>query len=193
MAVRTVEVTMTYKVPDLVSRVARGVALLDAKVPGWWKEIDIKELDLSANSACVVGQLAIKSMLNGPLDGYYGGIGKLFPKEAAKDDKIKNPTIPVSVGPEVEKASAKHGFDFTDVEMDEFANWIERQPADHPWKPEDGYYSADHIQNRVWDYLTQIWVQVVKERQQAARARKRAVKAVKKTTAKKTTAKAKAR
>lgn len=39
------------------TRVARGVALLDEKLPGWDRRIDISELALSNCYRCVLGQL----------------------------------------------------------------------------------------------------------------------------------------
>lgn len=38
-------------------RVARGVALLDQKRPGWEQEIDLDTLDISKPCFCVVGQM----------------------------------------------------------------------------------------------------------------------------------------
>lgn len=38
-------------------RVMRGVALLDARVPGWEKSIDLSVLDVSLHDTCVIGQI----------------------------------------------------------------------------------------------------------------------------------------
>ena len=37
--------------------VARGVALLDERLPGWDEEIDVDNLKLSDSCGCVLGQL----------------------------------------------------------------------------------------------------------------------------------------
>lgn len=37
--------------------VARGVALLDSKVPGWWRVINLDQLDMSDCNDCMLGQL----------------------------------------------------------------------------------------------------------------------------------------
>jgi len=43
--------------PNIPQRVARGVALLDAKRPGWEQEIDLDTLEVEAPWHCVIGQL----------------------------------------------------------------------------------------------------------------------------------------
>jgi hypothetical protein len=40
------------------ARVARGVALLDERVPDWRAHIDLELLDMGNSSRCVLGQLA---------------------------------------------------------------------------------------------------------------------------------------
>jgi hypothetical protein len=40
-------------------RVERGAALLDERLPGWAKQIDLTILDLSSGCDCVLGQLAL--------------------------------------------------------------------------------------------------------------------------------------
>lgn len=42
---------------DPLTNVARGVALLDAKRPGWERDIHIDTLDLRSPSLCILGQL----------------------------------------------------------------------------------------------------------------------------------------
>ena len=42
---------------DYDTRVARGAALLDEKLPGWWQRVDLDRLDLSKCTDCVLGQL----------------------------------------------------------------------------------------------------------------------------------------
>lgn len=42
---------------DAATRVARGVALLDRKAPGWVDRIDLDTLELSSAFDCVLGQL----------------------------------------------------------------------------------------------------------------------------------------
>lgn len=45
------------RVNTIIGRVERGAALLDEKRPGWWKNIDLGRLDISAGCDCVAGQL----------------------------------------------------------------------------------------------------------------------------------------
>lgn len=41
----------------IAERVARGAALLDAKRPGWDRQVDLAVLDLEDCALCVIGQL----------------------------------------------------------------------------------------------------------------------------------------
>lgn len=41
----------------LAARVAKGAALLDGAVPGWYLRIDLTTLDLGSCGECVLGQL----------------------------------------------------------------------------------------------------------------------------------------
>ena len=43
---------------DVQTRVNRGMALLDAKCPGWDAKVDVARLQLSSCLHCVLGQLA---------------------------------------------------------------------------------------------------------------------------------------
>ena len=52
---------------SLSTRVRRGVALLDEKVPGWHQRIDVDELDLRFCTTCIVGQLFGPGSFWGPL------------------------------------------------------------------------------------------------------------------------------
>lgn len=166
MPVKTVEITESYKLPDLLSKVQKGVELLDAKVPGWEKKVDTKTLDLCSAHSCVVGQLAIKAMLNGPLEDYHEGIRKLF-----TDKQINN------------GAGVKHGFELGAEFVKEVRAWLEKQPPTHPWwpflhGPMNGidYSSTDAVENILWDYLTAIWAQVIKSRLKAQRASRRSTR-----------------
>jgi len=51
-------------------RVGNGMALLDAKRPGWYKEVDLKTLNIDSCDKCVLGQL---------YGGYEEGVNKVFP------------------------------------------------------------------------------------------------------------------
>lgn len=42
---------------DYAARVAKGVALLDEKRPGWERELDLETLDISDGNFCVTAQL----------------------------------------------------------------------------------------------------------------------------------------
>jgi hypothetical protein len=43
---------------DYVARVAKGVALLDEKRPGWERLIDLETLDIENGTSCVTAQLS---------------------------------------------------------------------------------------------------------------------------------------
>lgn len=53
--------------------VERGVAVLDAKVPGWWERIDVDRLDMAVGDACVLGQL----FPDGDEESYFLGLRTL--------------------------------------------------------------------------------------------------------------------
>lgn len=42
----------------LNERVARGVALLDEKAPGWYEKINLDNLYMGSTFACVIGQIS---------------------------------------------------------------------------------------------------------------------------------------
>lgn len=42
---------------DYAARVAKGVALLDDKRPGWERELDLGTLDIASSTSCVTAQL----------------------------------------------------------------------------------------------------------------------------------------
>ena len=42
----------------VAERVARGTALLDERMPGWDKRIDLAALNISSACGCILGQLA---------------------------------------------------------------------------------------------------------------------------------------
>lgn len=46
---------------DYAARVAKGVALLDEKRPGWERELDLETLDIRNGSCCVTAQLSGES------------------------------------------------------------------------------------------------------------------------------------
>lgn len=43
---------------DYAARVAKGVALLDQKRPGWERQIDLEDLDIQSPHSCVTAQLS---------------------------------------------------------------------------------------------------------------------------------------
>ena len=43
--------------PTINERVTRGAVILDAKKPGWEREIDLASLELSDSCHCILGQL----------------------------------------------------------------------------------------------------------------------------------------
>lgn len=72
---------MTAAIPE---RVARGVALLDEKLPGWDGRIDLDNLDLTNACDCILGQ-----EFDDPFrDGYYVGLDELF--SGSTDEAIQH-------------------------------------------------------------------------------------------------------
>ena len=64
----------------LKQRVKKGASLLDAKKPKWYKKINVKKLNLSSLTNCVLGQL---------YGGYIFGLTKLkFPFWGNKEKKF---------------------------------------------------------------------------------------------------------
>lgn len=59
---------------DYAARVAKGVALLDEKRPGWERELDLETLDIRSGERCVTAQLS--GMHNG-LTSYLDGMRQL--------------------------------------------------------------------------------------------------------------------
>jgi len=53
----TVTLTETVTTLEVSEEVARGVALLDEKRPGWEHEIDLDKLDIKDPKCCVLGQV----------------------------------------------------------------------------------------------------------------------------------------
>lgn len=45
------------KFKDLDKKVSAGVAFLDVVRPGWYKEINTKELDLAESNVCMLGEI----------------------------------------------------------------------------------------------------------------------------------------
>lgn len=59
------------------ARVARGVALLDEKLPGWDRRIDLDKLDLASPCNCVLGQ-TWDEQSDDPDDPYFLHASRLF-------------------------------------------------------------------------------------------------------------------
>jgi len=59
--------------------VKQGIALLDAKVPGWRDKIDVTRLRMSCPSDCIIGQLfeACDSMIGKLYGSYEFGLRQL--------------------------------------------------------------------------------------------------------------------
>lgn len=62
---------------DAPARVARGAALLDAKVPGWVDMIDLAALDVGDGFCCPLGQTAGADFYGNGDGSYYEGKAKL--------------------------------------------------------------------------------------------------------------------
>lgn len=50
---------------DIGERVSRGMELLDEKVPYWWNDIDIDDLDMYDSNFCILGQLFYRNYSEG--------------------------------------------------------------------------------------------------------------------------------
>lgn len=146
--VKMVEIVSTYKVPDLESRVDKGIALLDQKVPGWDKKIQMKELDLQDGSQCVVGQLALQEILNGAT-GYTDGAQWLL-------------------GEKWEQLDYQYGFNLDDETTHAVEEMLKKAPDHHPWK---AFESIAVLHSAIFDLLTTIWIQKIKARRAARRAK----------------------
>lgn len=134
---------LLHEGPDFRPYVQRGAALLDERVPGWADAVDVDVLQLENSRSCVVGQLAIRAMLNGPLDGYYQGIDKLF-----------GDVLPYS---NREVAAGEHGFNLSGT----YYNWFERARgygagrSDYPFLFDRGW---------AFEELTRFWTAEIKRR-----------------------------
>jgi hypothetical protein len=60
----------------VAERAERGAALLDARRPGWWREIDLGRLDIIDGCNCVAGQLG-----NGRFLATYDALGMDSPAD----------------------------------------------------------------------------------------------------------------
>lgn len=60
---------MKLSVNDLMPRVERGMAWLDAQKPGWEHEVDLGRLDIGQCGRCIGGQLFVRDAAEE--DGYY--------------------------------------------------------------------------------------------------------------------------
>lgn len=49
--------TTTVDAAAIPQRVAAGAARLDREWPGWWKRIDLEQLNVGDDCACILGQL----------------------------------------------------------------------------------------------------------------------------------------
>lgn len=64
------ESLMPKEPSEYQSRVDKGCALLNERLPGWEDKIDLEKLNLSSGCDCVLGQLSID--LAGKIAGSYG-------------------------------------------------------------------------------------------------------------------------
>ncbi len=66
-------------------RIAKGIQLLDKKVPGWCEKVDLKMLKLGSLQFCVLGQVFAKEAKRSRtyISGYGYGRERLFADEAA--------------------------------------------------------------------------------------------------------------
>lgn len=57
--------------PNLDRKVARGAKRLDRYHPGWWRKIDVAELEMADGEHCILGQCYVGG------DGYLQGLSAL--------------------------------------------------------------------------------------------------------------------
>lgn len=60
----------------MATRVRRGVALLDEKVPGWHNRIDVEKLEINDVCGCIIGQLHDMSFWHARAEQFLGLSGK---------------------------------------------------------------------------------------------------------------------
>jgi hypothetical protein len=68
---------MTKESWQFNDQVAKGMKLLDERVPGWMEKVELSELDLGSDCACILGQTSIQ--LGGSSYSYGEAVRVLFP------------------------------------------------------------------------------------------------------------------
>lgn len=63
-------------IPTIRQRVRAGAEFLDARVPGWFGQIDLAVLDLESECRCVLGQLWFDKAVSSP-DAYSEAVHEL--------------------------------------------------------------------------------------------------------------------
>lgn len=127
-------------ITQLSPYVRNGIALLDEKMPGWWRKIDVEELDLSQCTACVLGQMFADDANLTREAGYESGYD--FGQEALGLATIVGGRIP---GPgDVDY----YGFDVPTHVTDSLGNWL----------------SLD----RAYAILTRMWAAAIRSRRAAS-------------------------
>lgn len=61
---------------DVPGRVARGAALLDQRLPGWYGAVEVDRLNIADPQACILGQV---------YGSYYRGLHRLFGPDGVDD------------------------------------------------------------------------------------------------------------
>lgn len=82
------------RVAALRPNVAKGTALLDDKVPGWYAKIDVRRLQLDDNCRCIIGQLfperRVGMNYEGIVHGFSRGAESLLGERYAVEKQIEH-------------------------------------------------------------------------------------------------------
>lgn len=136
--------------PDFTAQVQRGIKLLDAHDPGWWRHIDTSVLNLKDENLCVLGQawshyadgqeLARQRGRLGARTNFRMFLARLFPGQATETDENR-------------ELSAHYGFNVTG-EQGRLLNYQMgfRTSGTNAWA-------------LMWEHLTNTWLREIRKRQ----------------------------
>lgn len=149
---------------ELEKAVGRGVALLDAYVPGWETQLNLDDLNMSSGDYCVLGQM---------YGDYMSGLSKVAEEavqtEIAKSCQLKGlKAIQTATGDSLVDDLNEAVTQYSYAGIDGAYYGFEVPDKDAPHAPEG------------WSLLTEMWLGEVQGRvakKQRAAARKRAKKA----------------
>lgn len=134
----------TYVLPDFRPAVKRGMKLLDAHMPDWWKHIDTSVLDLRDENMCILGQ-SWQHYANGedlvataaPRSRYAAFCSRILGTDPAK---------------EAREQSAKFGFNLTG-DQGRLINY------------QRDFYETKVLWRAAWEHLTATWLVEIRKRE----------------------------